>query len=79
MPELNDIEPVWRDLKAHHLAHQTLPDPDALDQGIHQAVAPRGDAERIASTAGLPPHPCLAESGLARPAAEEEELAVALL
>ena len=23
-PELNDIEPVWRDLKAHHLAHQTF-------------------------------------------------------
>ena len=38
-PELNDIEPVWRDLKAHHLAHQTFAEPDALDQGIHQAVA----------------------------------------
>jgi hypothetical protein len=36
---LNDIEPIWRDLKAHHLAHQTFADPDALDQGIHQAVA----------------------------------------
>jgi transposase len=23
-PELNDIEIVWGDLKAHHLAHQTL-------------------------------------------------------
>ena len=23
-PELNDIELVWRDLKAHHLAHQNL-------------------------------------------------------
>jgi transposase len=23
-PELNDIEGVWRDLKAHHLAHQTF-------------------------------------------------------
>ena len=23
-PELNEIEPVWRDLKAHHLAHQTF-------------------------------------------------------
>jgi transposase len=22
-PKLNDIEPVWRDLKAHHLARQT--------------------------------------------------------
>ena len=38
-PELNDIEVVWRDLKAHHLAHQTFADPDALDQRIHQAVA----------------------------------------
>ena len=37
-PELNDIEPVWRDLKAY-LAHQTFAEPDALDQGIHQAVA----------------------------------------
>ena len=34
-PELNDIEPVWRDLKAHHLAHQTFADPPALDQAIH--------------------------------------------
>jgi transposase len=31
-PELNDIEVVWRDLKAHHLAHHTFADPDALDQ-----------------------------------------------
>jgi len=37
-PELNDIEVVWRDLKAHHLAHQTFADTDALDQAIHQAV-----------------------------------------
>jgi transposase len=37
-PELNDIEPVWRDLKAHHLAHQTFADADALDQAIHKAV-----------------------------------------
>ncbi len=37
-PELNDIEPVWRDLKAHHLAHQTFIDADALDQAIHHAV-----------------------------------------
>ena len=27
-PELNDIEPVWHDLKAHHLAHQTFTDTD---------------------------------------------------
>ena len=37
-PELNDIETVWRDLKAHHLAHQTFADADALDQAIHKAV-----------------------------------------
>jgi transposase len=37
-PELNAIERVWRDLKAHHLAHQTFPDADALDRAIQQAV-----------------------------------------
>ena len=37
-PELNDIEVVWRDLKAYHLAHQTFVDADALEQAIHQAV-----------------------------------------
>ena len=37
-PELNDIEPIWRDLKAHHLAHQTFTDVNALDQAIHDAV-----------------------------------------
>jgi len=36
-PELNDIETVWRDLKAHHLAHQTFADPNALDHAIHRA------------------------------------------
>lgn len=38
-PELNDIEVVWHDLKAHHLAHQTFADTDALDRAIHTAVA----------------------------------------
>ena len=38
-PELNDIEIVWGDLKARHLAHQTFTDPDVLDQAIHCAVA----------------------------------------
>ena len=38
-PELNDIEVVWGDLKAHHLAHQTFTDPDILDASIHHAVA----------------------------------------
>jgi transposase len=37
-PELNDIEVVWGDLKAHHLAHQTFTDADTLDQTIHHAV-----------------------------------------
>ena len=37
-PELNDIERVWRDLKAHHLAHQTFTDAETLDAAIHQAV-----------------------------------------
>ena len=37
--ELNDIEVVWGDLKAHHLAHQTFTDPDILDASIHHAVA----------------------------------------
>ena len=38
-PELNDIEVVWGDLKARHLAHQTFTDPDVLDAAIHRAVA----------------------------------------
>lgn len=37
-PEINDIEVVWHDLKAHHLAHQTFADVEALDRGIHAAV-----------------------------------------
>jgi transposase len=37
-PELNDIEVVWRDLKAHYLAHQTFTDAKALDREIHMAV-----------------------------------------
>jgi transposase len=37
-PELNDIEGVWRDLKRHHLAHQTFTGPDDRDRAIHKAV-----------------------------------------
>lgn len=37
-PELNDIEHVGRDLKAHHLAHQTFADTAALDRAIYNAV-----------------------------------------
>ncbi len=37
-PELNDIEVVWHDLKAHNLAHQTFTGAAALDGAIHKAV-----------------------------------------
>lgn len=37
-PELNDIERIWRDLKALHLAHQTFTDAQALDCAIHSTV-----------------------------------------
>ena len=37
-PELNDIEVLWRDLKRHHLAHQTFSGPDDLDHAIHKDV-----------------------------------------
>ena len=37
-PELNDIEVVWHDLKAHNLAHQTFADVAGLDGAIHKAV-----------------------------------------
>ena len=37
-PELNDIEVLWRDLKRHHLAHQTFTGPEDLDRAIHKAV-----------------------------------------
>ena len=37
-PELNDIEVLWRDLKRHHLAHQTFTSPDDLDCAIQEAV-----------------------------------------
>ena len=37
-PELNDIEVVWHDLKAHHLAHQTFTGAEALEHAIHAAV-----------------------------------------
>jgi transposase len=46
-PELNDIEVVWRDLKVHHLAHQTFADAGALEQAILAAVKEL-NAERAA-------------------------------
>ncbi|WP_162815904.1 hypothetical protein [Microvirga aerophila] len=38
MPELNDIEELWHDLKRHHRAHQTFAGPDNLYDAIHEAV-----------------------------------------
>ena len=37
-PELNDIEELWRDLKRHHLAHQTFTGAEDLERAIHEAV-----------------------------------------
>ena len=37
-PELNDIEQVWHDLKAHHLAHRTFADTAELELAIHEAT-----------------------------------------
>jgi transposase len=50
-PELNDIELTWRDLKRHHLAHQTFHDTVALDAAIHEAVDDLNHERRI-------DHPC---------------------
>ncbi len=46
-PELNDIEVVWRDLKAHHLAHQTFTDANHLDRAIHAAVGALNNERRL--------------------------------
>jgi hypothetical protein len=37
-PELNDIEPRWRDLKQLHLGNRTFTDADDLDRTIHNGV-----------------------------------------
>src|SRR5208283_6093468 len=42
-----DIEVVWHDLKAHHLAHHTFADTDALAQAIHQAVDALNTERRV--------------------------------
>lgn len=52
-PELNDIERVWLDLKANHLAHQTFNDPEDLDRAIHAAVKAL-NAERNRDPLGNP-------------------------
>jgi len=49
VPELNDIEPVWRDLKAHHLAYQTFPHDQALDRAVRQGVSDL-NRERMSSS-----------------------------
>ena len=64
-PELNEIEPVWRDLKAHHLAHQTFTDVAALDQAIHDAVIDL-NRERIPDPLAMPQNLCLDLRGLLR-------------
>ena len=46
-PELNDIEVVWHDLKAHHLAHKTFTDVAALDRDIHSAVNALNDERTV--------------------------------
>lgn len=38
-PELNEIERTWRDMKSHHLAHQTFADEADLEASIQKAVA----------------------------------------
>ena len=50
-PELNSIERAWRDLKQHHLAHQTFVDAGELEHTIHRSVADL-NRERVI------PHPC---------------------
>ena len=52
-PELNDIELVWHDLKAHHLARQTFTDPEALDRAIHAAVAALNTERNVHPSAKL--------------------------
>lgn len=50
-PELNEIEGAWRDLKRHHLAHQTFRGTPDLDAAIHAAVANLTKERQMA-------HPC---------------------
>jgi transposase len=45
-PDLNDIEIVWGDLKARHLAHQTFTDLESLDSTIHHAVSALNSARK---------------------------------
>ena len=48
-PDLNDIEVVWHDLKAHHLAHKAFTDAAVLDYDIHAAVDALNNERNIVS------------------------------
>jgi transposase len=37
-PELNGVEPSWRDLRRHHLAHRTFADAAEPERAILDAV-----------------------------------------
>jgi transposase len=37
-PELNATKELWRNLKRHHLAHQTFTGPGNSDDAIHESV-----------------------------------------
>ena len=52
-PELNDIEVVWHDLKAHHLAHRTFLDAETLDRQIHLAVETLNQERSVDSLVNL--------------------------
>jgi transposase len=54
VPELNNIERCWRDLKQNHLANRTFTDVDDLDRTIHQAVNDLNRERKPLSSAGLP-------------------------
>jgi transposase len=53
-PELNDIEPVWRDFKRHHLAHRTFSDAAELDTAIHTAVADLNQERQVSRPCDKP-------------------------
>ena len=62
---------VWRDLKAHHLAHQTFADTDALDRAIRHAIDDL-NAERMLLPLANLPNLCLG-AGRGRTAEAEGE------
>lgn len=52
-PELNDIERSWRDLKRHHLAHQTFRDAGQLDLALHRAVQALNRERQVPACASI--------------------------